>query len=230
MLLSSMQCFHLPYATLEGSEQDANMLQRCLQRSIRFLAAAEAICGQASALQLRKPLHTRTAIDSLSYGYPSTQQTHLAQHDVRNAESWASSGASAAVQYRAGGFQGIQQATPRCLYSASWSCLERSDRCELAHQSQAYRRTGHETHANEQTRTFAKASRLAQPASRAARKVAQRLPQSRPPATDTEGSSSSEQSDLTQQESSSVDDTVVTQAEHSKASDVQVTHCPRLAQ
>ena len=118
-----------------------------------------------------------------------------------------------------------QQAFSRYLSSASRSSFRGPEISQQARQPHTCHRTYTETLASKHTytsaRSFAKASRLAQPASRAARKVAQRLPAAaRQAAAGTEEGSSG-QSDVTGPEGSS-SDAVVTQAETSRASDVQV--------
>ena len=195
------------------------MLQRCLNGSARILRSAEACCGQAAAVQNCRPLQAKAPWEGQSCYNSSAGCQHDAQLSPRAAAAGALSRASAALHCKAGGLQDTLQASSRCLSSAFPSSLKDFAVQQQAVQSYNHHRAHNETLAGEQLRSFAKASRLAQPATRAARKVAERLPVARQPAAGTKGCSS-EQPDLTKQESSS--DAVVTQAEHSRASDIQV--------
>ncbi len=200
------------------------MLHRCLKGSARLLTAAEASCGQA-AIQVCRPSHAKAVGEGLSCSYPTVQLHSFLQGNARAAATWSSSGPSASIQSKAGGFEDSQRAFSRCLSSASSRHFGGLAASQQAYQPHTCHRTYIETLASEHTytsaRTFAKASRLAQPASRAARKVAQRLPAgARQAAAGTEEGSSG-QSDVTGPEGSS-SDAVVTQAETSRASDVQV--------
>lgn len=202
------------------------MLQRCLKASVHLLTAAEASCGQAAATQVCRPFHTKAFGESLSGSYYTAQHHGFIQHVPSYATACTLSGA-ATEKCKAGGSEDRLQA--RCLSSESWSPSRAFQSQQQALHSHSYHRTHGETLTSQHRRTlersFAKASRLAQPASRAAKKVAQRLPTSRQAGAGTEESSSG-QSDLTGQEHSS-SDAVVTQAEHSRASDVQVRLCLR---
>ena len=108
---------------------------------------------------------------------------------------------------------------PRSICSDVHNSLTRTVSNEPAPASSPYHRHYHETPASWQSRSFAKASRLVHPASRAAKKLEERLPASR--------RSSDNASDNTSQpplegHESSHETNVITRAEESRASDVQV--------
>ena len=108
---------------------------------------------------------------------------------------------------------------PRGICSDVHSSLTRAVSKEPAPASSPYHRHYHETPASWQSRSFAKASRLVHPASRAAKKLEERLPASRR-SSDNVGDNIS-QPPLEGHESSHETD-VITRAEESRASDVQV--------
>ena len=200
------------------------MLQRCLKDSIRLLKTAEASCGQDAATQICRSLHAKVAEESLSWSCPAAQHQCFVEHVPRNAAARASPRAATTETCKAGGFENDLQGHSRCLSSDSRSPSRDLRSQKRALHSNTYHRKHDETLTSQYRRTFArsfaKASRLSQPASRAAKKVAQRLPTSRQAAAGAEESSSG-QPGLTGQESNS-SDAVVTQAEQSRASDVQV--------
>ena len=108
---------------------------------------------------------------------------------------------------------------PRGIYTDVHKSLTRTVSRDPAPASSLYHRHYHETPASWQSRSFAKASRLVHPASRAAKKLEERLPASRRSSDNVSDNIS--QPPLEGHESSHETD-VITRAEESRASDVQV--------
>ncbi len=203
------------------------MLQRCFPGSARLLAAAAASCKQGASSQICQQTHARAVGEGFRNNFTTVESHCSAQAYQRATASTTALEKLSAFQPRAPPCEAQPQALS--LYKRSAACSS-SRRAAIFHDTLHFPpeyKTYHETPVNEQRRSFAKASRLVRPATRAARKAEERLPASQQAAADVDQGSS--QSDVTGHESSS-ENAVVTQAQQSRASDVQVSsfcdiHC-----
>jgi len=203
------------------------MLQRYFEGCARLLAAAATSCKQGSSSQICPQKHAKAIGEGFWNSFSTAESFCSAQACQRTTASATALETLSAFQTRAPPCKAQPQAFSRCYSSAACSSSRRAATSQdTPHYPLKYRKY-RETPANEQRRSFAKASRLVRPASRAARKAEERLPASQQAAADANQGSS--QSDITGQESSS-ENAVITQAQQSRASDVQVSslcniHC-----
>ena len=201
------------------------MLHRFTRGSVRLLAAAAASCKQVALSQTYQQTHTGAIGDGFWNSFSSLELHCSAQAYQRATASTTALETLSAFQTRAPPCEAQPQALSRHNSSAACSSSRRAASPQHTPRYPLEYRKCHETPANKQRRSFAKASRLVRPATRAARKAEERLPASQHAAADVNQSSS--QSDVTGQESSS-ENAVVTQAQQSRASDVQVSSCSNI--
>ena len=195
------------------------MLRRCLKGSARLIAAAEKAHETNAPSQICNLSHARGLGGEAWSSQSSLKLPHLTERGPSGVGRLASAGAAATSQAWAQRLEGQQHFL--CLSSSVAACSSLTS--SVARQSgpahSQHHRTCHETPAIWQSRSFAKARRLVQPASRATRKAEERLPPSRRAVADVDASS--KQADVPEQKDSS-ENAVVTQAEESRATDVQV--------
>ena len=195
------------------------MLRRCLKGSARLIAAAEKANETNAPSQICNLPQARGLGGEAWTSQPSLQLPQLTEKIPSGVGRLASAGAAANLQAWAHGLEGQQHFLCRSSSVAACSSLTSCGARQNGPPQSQHHRTCHETPAVGQSRSFAKARRLVQPASRAARKAKERLPPTRPAVADIDASS--KQADVPEQEDSS-ENAVVTQAEESRATDVQV--------
>lgn len=196
---------------------NSKMLQRCLRASQRLSSVAVWTYEAAAWGQIGKHSHAVSAIEASCACSVDRHDVH--QASVRSSESPASSGTLPTHQVHGAGLDAHLQTSHRCLSSAVCCSITSSGTQQQDPVSSLYHRTYHETPAKWQTRSFAKASRLVHPPSRAAKKIEDRLPASRR-AVDHPHESSTQPVVEGEENSSGTDEVI--QAQESRPSDAQV--------